>query len=43
MKKEYINPNFEIVTVESEKVLTESTYDPNGVMDKDVDHTWYPN
>ena len=29
MKKEYINPSFEIIIVESEKVLAESSaYDP---------------
>ena len=42
MKKEYINPSFEIITVESEKVLAESSY--NGkIMDGKTDHEWYPN
>ena len=43
MKKEYNNPSFEIITVESEKVLSESSYDPNGTMNVPTDHEWYPN
>ena len=42
MKKEYKNPKFEIVTIESEKVLAESSYDPNGSFSKPTDHEWYP-
>lgn len=41
MKKEYINPNFEIIVVKSENILEESSYDPDGIFDKNVDHNWY--
>ena len=43
MKKEYTNPKAEIIVVESEKVLAESSYDPNGSFKKPTDHEWYPN
>ena len=43
MKKEYTNPKAEIIVVESEKVLAESSYDPNGTMNVPTDHEWYPN
>ena len=40
MKKEYINPKLEVIVVESEKVLAESSY---GDMSGTTDHEWYPN
>ena len=39
MKKEYKNPKFEIVTIESEKVLAESSF---GDMSGNTDYEWYP-
>lgn len=39
--KKYSMPSFEIVDVKEDEVIATSSYDPDGLFDKDPNGNWY--